>query len=86
MLLTDLTKILNALLGAFGAVASQDDLTQRRIGQIRQVIGTVEDVAKTEGEQAGSVAGRRVEEAHDIIHRVAWRWRKCRTRLTVVET
>ena len=38
MLLTDITKIIRVLLAAFETVASQDDLTQRRIGQIGQVI------------------------------------------------
>ena len=73
MLLTDITKILRVLLALFGAVASQDDLTQRRVGQIGEVIGAVEDVAEDEEEKDGrsTVAEKRVEEAHDIIHRVA---------------
>ena len=74
MLLTDVTKILKVLLGAFGAVASKDDLTQRRIGQIGEVIGAVDDVAADEEEKCGggeTMAQKRVEEAHDIIHRVA---------------
>ena len=70
MLLTDITKILRVLLGAFGAVASQDALTQRRVGQIGEVIGAVEDVAEDE-EEDSTIAEKRVEEAHDIIHRVA---------------
>ena len=73
MLLTDVTKILRVLLAAFGTVASQDDLTQRRVGQIGEVIGAVEDVAEDEEgkDGGGTVAERRVAEAHDIIHRVA---------------
>ncbi len=71
MLLTDITKIIRALLGAFEAVASRDELTQRRIDQIGQVIGAVEDVAATEGAQDLNVAGKRTCEAHDIIHRIA---------------
>ena len=71
MLLTDITKIIRVLLSAFETVASQDDLTQRRIGQIGQVIGAVEDVAETEENKDASVAEKRVEEAHDIIHRIA---------------
>ena len=73
MLLTDITKILRVLLAAFGTVSSQDDLTQRRVGQIGEVIGAVEDVAEDEEDEDGgaTVAERRVEEAHDIIHRVA---------------
>ena len=71
MLLTDITKIIRVLLGAFKTVASQDDLTQRRIDQIGQVIGAVEDVAETEGSPDLNVAEKRVEEAHDIIHRIA---------------
>ena len=76
MLLTDITKILRVLLAAFGTVASQDNLTQRRVGQIGEVIGAVEDVAEDEDEKDGedgrsTVAEKRVEEAHDIIHRVA---------------
>ena len=71
MLLSDITKILRVLLAAFGAVASQDELTQRRVGQIGEVIGAVEDVAEDEEEKDSTVAQRRVEEAHDIIHRVA---------------
>ena len=71
MLLTDITKIIRVLLGAFEEVASQDDLTQRRIGQIGQVIGAVEDVAETEESKDATVAEKRVEEAHDIIHRIA---------------
>ena len=71
MLLTDITKILRVLLAAFGAVASQDALTQRRVGQIGEVIGVVEDVAEDEEEKDSTVAERRIEEAHDIIHRVA---------------
>lgn len=71
MLLADVTKILKVLLGAFGAVASPDELTQRRIGQIGEVIGAVEDVSATESESGKTIADKRVEEAHDIIHRVA---------------
>ena len=71
MLLTDITKIIRVLLGAFETVASQDDLTQRRIGQIGQVIGAVEDVAETEEHKDATLAEKRVEEAHDIIHRIA---------------
>ena len=71
MLLTDITKIIRVLLGAFGAVASPDELTQRRIGQIGEVIGAVEDVSATEAEADKTIADKRVEEAHDIIHRVA---------------
>ncbi len=71
MLLSDITKILRVLLGAFGAVASQDALTQRRVGQIGEVIGAVEDVAEDEEDEDSTVADKRVDEAHDIIHRVA---------------
>ena len=71
MLLTDITKIIRALLAAFETVASQDDLTQRRIGQIGQVIGAVEDVADTEGATDLNVSTKRVEQAHDIVHRIA---------------
>ena len=71
MLLTDVTKILRVLLASFGAVASRDDLTQRRIGEISEVIGAVEDVVADEEEKDDSLAAKRVEEAHDIIHRVA---------------
>ena len=41
------------------------------IDQIGQVIGAVEDVAETEGAPDLNVAEKRVEEAHDIIHRIA---------------
>ena len=71
MLLQDVTKILQVLLGAFQPIASQDELTQRRIGQIGEVIGAAEDVAEDEADQNDSIAAKRVEEAHDIIHRVA---------------
>ena len=70
MLLTDITKIIRVLLAAYQPLASQDNLTQRRIGQIGEVIGAVEDVAETE-EADSPIAEKRVEEAHDIIHRVA---------------
>ena len=71
MLLTDITKIIRVLLGAFEEVASQDDLTQRRIDQIGQVIGAVEDLAETEEHKDATVAEKRAREAHDIIHRIA---------------
>ncbi|NMC32648.1 MAG: hypothetical protein GYA36_09350 [Veillonellaceae bacterium] len=70
MLLTELTKIIRVLLAAYQPIAAQDALTQRRIGQIGEVIGAVEDVAEDE-EQDSPIAEKRVEEAHDIIHRVA---------------
>ena len=70
MLLTDITKIIRVLLAAYQPLASQDNLTQRRLGQIGEVIGAVEDVAEDE-EQESPIAEKRVEEAHDIIHRVA---------------
>ena len=70
MLLTDITKIIRVLLAAYQPIASQDELTQRRIGQIGEVVGAVEDVAETE-EEDSPIAEKRVEEAHDIIHRVA---------------
>ena len=71
MLLTDITKIIRVLLGAFETVASQDELTQRRIDQIGQVIGAVEDVAETEENKDATLAEKRAREAHDIIHRIA---------------
>ena len=71
MLLTDITKIIRVLIGAFETVASQNDLTQRRIGQIGQVIGAVEDVAETEEYKNATVVEKRTREAHDIIHRIA---------------
>ena len=71
MLLTDITKIIRVLLAAYQPLASQDQLTQRRIGQIGEVIGAVEDVAETEEQPDATVAEKRVEEAHDIIHRIA---------------
>ena len=74
MLLQDITKIVRVLLVAFDAVASKDELTQRRIGQISEVIGAVEDVAEREGaikHDRAVMAARRVDEAHDIIHRIA---------------
>ena len=71
MLLQEVTKILKVLLGAFQPIASQDALTQRRIGQIGEVIGAVEDIADDEADQDDNIAEKRVEEAHDIIHRVA---------------
>ena len=71
MLLRDITKIIRVLLGAFETMASQDDLTQRRIGQIGQVIGAVEDVAETEESKDATLAEKRAREAHDIIHRIA---------------
>ena len=71
MLLTDVTKILKVLLASFQVVASPDELTQRRIGQIGEVIGAVDDVSATEAEANSTIADKRVEEAHDIIHRVA---------------
>ena len=70
MLLTEITRIVRVLLDTFETVASPDDLTQRRIGQIGEVIGAVDEVAADE-EQEAAIADRRVEEAHDIIHRVA---------------
>ena len=71
MLLQEVTKILQVLLGAFQPIASQDKLTQRRIGQIGEVIGAVEDVAEDETEADTTIAEKRIAEAHDIIHRVA---------------
>ena len=70
MILTELTKIIRVLLAAYQPIVSQDALTQRRIGQIGEVIGAVEDVAEDE-ETDSPIAEKRVEEAHDIIHRVA---------------
>ena len=70
MLLTDISKIIRVLLAAYQPIAAKDELTQRRIGQIGEVIGAVEDVAEDE-EQDSPIAEKRVEEAHDIIHRVA---------------
>ena len=49
MLLTDITKIIRVLLGAFEEVASQDELTQRRISQIGQVIGAVGSTGRSTG-------------------------------------
>ena len=70
MLLRDITQIIRLLLAAFQPIASQDELTQRRIGQIGEVIGAVEDVAEDE-EEDSTIAEKRVNEAHDIIQRVA---------------
>lgn len=71
MLLQDVTKILQVLLAAYQPIASQDELTQRRIGQIGEVIGAVGDVAEDEAEDDKTIAEKRIAEAHDIIHRVA---------------
>ena len=71
MLLRDITQIVRVLLAAFQPIASQDELTQRRIGQIGEVIGAVEDVAEDEEDEDSTIAEKRINEAHDIIHRVA---------------
>ena len=71
MLLKDITKIVRALLTSFGAATSQDEFTQRRVAQIGEVIGAVEDVTYIEGESNFIIGDKRVEEACGIIHRVA---------------
>ena len=71
MLLQDVTKILQVLLAAYQPISSQDALTQRRIGQISEVIGAVGDVAEDETASDKTIAEKRTREAHDIIHRVA---------------
>ena len=71
MLLQEVTTILKVLLAAYQPLASQDELTQRRIGQIGEVIGAASDIAEAEEKPGATIAAKRVEEAHDIIHRVA---------------
>ena len=71
MLATEVTSIIKVLLAAFGAAASQDELTRRRVAQIGEVIGAVEDVAAIEIKAAIPTPLDRLNEAHDIIHRVA---------------
>ena len=71
MLLTDITRIVRTLLDVFEQVGPQDELTRRRVVQMDQVVGAVEDVAWTEGAPDLNVTARRMEEAHDIIHRIA---------------
>jgi hypothetical protein len=71
MLLTDITRIVRALVVTLETVAVQDDLTKRRLSQIGEVIGAVDDVAADEAETDATIAAKRVEEAHDIIHRIA---------------
>ena len=71
MLLQEVTTILKVLLAAYQPLASQDELTQRRIGQIGEVIGAASDIAEAEEKPNATIAEKRVEEAHDIIHRVA---------------
>lgn len=82
MLLTDITKIIRVLLAAYQPLASQDNLTQRRLGQIGEVIGAVEDVAETE--EADSPSPKSASRKHTISStgwRRSWRWKK-----TVAET
>ena len=71
MLLQEVTTILKVLLAAYQPLASKDELTQRRIGQIGEVIGAASDIAEAEEKPNTTIAEKRVEEAHDIIHRVA---------------
>ena len=71
MLLQEVTTILKVLLAAYQPLASKDELTQRRIGQIGEVIGAASDIAEDEEKPNATIAEKRVEEAHDIIHRVA---------------
>lgn len=70
MLLTDITRIVRALVVTLETVAVQDDLTKRRLSQIGEVIGAVDDVAAEEAVADATIAEKRIEEAHDIIHRV----------------
>ena len=53
-----------------GQAAIPGSMEQRRAAQVTEVIGAVEDVAGRELEP-GTIAGKRVDEAHDIIHRIA---------------
>ena len=71
MLLQEVTTILKVLLAAYQPLASKDELTQRRIGQIGEVIGAASDIAEAEEKPNATIVEKRVEEAHDIIHRVA---------------
>ena len=70
MLLTELTKIIRVLLAAYQPIAAKDDLTQRRIGQISEVIGAVEDAAEGE-EQDFPIAEKRAGEAICMFQRGA---------------
>lgn len=71
MLLTEITRIIRTLLVTLETVGPQDPASRRRIGQIAEIVGAVDDVAADEAEQNVSLAAKRVGEAHDIIHRVA---------------
>ena len=53
-----------------GQAAVPGSMEQRRAAQVTEVIGAVEDVTGREVEP-GTIAGKRVDEAHDIIHRIA---------------
>ena len=51
---------LDAKLGAF-----------ERAAQVIEVIGAVDDIAGEEADMEQTVFGKRIDEAHDIIHRIA---------------
>ena len=70
MILQEITMIARVLAMILGQAAIPGSVEQRRAAQVGEVIGAVEDVAGREVEP-GTIAGKRVDEAHDIIHRIA---------------
>ena len=70
MILQEITMIARVLAMILGQAAVPGSMEQRRAAQVTEVIGAVEDVAGRELEP-GTIAGKRVDEAHDIIHRIA---------------
>ena len=70
MLLQEITMIARMFAAIMEQAARPGSMEQRRAAQVADVIGAVDDVAGREAED-GTIAGKRVDEAHDIIHRIA---------------
>ena len=71
MLLQEVAFIARTFAQILTMTAPQGSVQERRAAQVIEVIGAVDDIAGEEADMEQTVFGKRVDEAHGIIHRIA---------------
>lgn len=71
MILQDVTRVTNAFLAALEILGNVDPMYRRRAAQVQQVAAAIDDVQNEEDDLFQSVTERRLDQAHEIIHRIS---------------
>ena len=71
MILQDVTRVTYAFLAALDILGNVDPMYRRRAAQVQHVAAAIDEIQAEEDDLFQTAVEKRVDQAHDIIHRIA---------------